>query len=96
MKTKEPELYGINKSNRKGKDLWGKNQFNSTFSASLACYMRDCNIPAIYLSVNENLEVVASEIDIDEVFNTTIENSKLSFDFETKYDIYQNFAFDDI
>lgn len=58
--------------------------------------MRDCNIPAIYLSVNENLEVVASEIDIDEVFNTTIENSKLSFDFETKYDIYQNFAFDDI
>jgi hypothetical protein len=34
--------------------------------------------------------------EVDEIFNTKIENSKLSFDFETKYEAYQKFAFDDI
>ncbi len=96
MKKNEPGLYGIKKSNRTGNDLWGKNQFNSTFPASLACYMRDKNIPAVYLSINANLEVVATEIDLDDVFNTKVENSKLSFDFETKFEIYQKLAFDDI
>lgn len=96
MGKEEPGLYGIQNSNRSGSDLWGKNQFNSTFPASLACYMRDKAIKAIYLSVDANLNVQASEIEIDEVFNTKIENSKLSFDFETKYEAYQKFAFDDI
>lgn len=96
MHDKEPCLYGIHKSNRTGTDLWGKNQFNSTFPASLACYMRDKKIKAVYLSINSDLNVVASEIDIDEVFNTTVNNSRLSFNFETKFESYQKFAFDDI
>lgn len=93
---KKAGLYGLQKTNRSGNDLWGKNQFNSTFPASLACYMRDKNIKAVYLSVNSDLNVEASEIDIDDVFNSKIENSKLSFNFETKYRAYQKFAFDDI
>lgn len=96
MREKEPNLYGITKSNRTGIDLWGKNQFNSTFPASLACYMRDKEIPAIYLSINEKLEVIATEISIDEVFNTKAKNTELTFDFETKFENYQKFAFDDI
>lgn len=96
MTKTQPGLYGIQNSNRSGNNLWGKNQFNSTFPASLACYMRDKAIKAVYLSVDSNLKVQASEIEIDEVFNTKIENSKLSFNFETKYDAYQKFAFDDI
>jgi hypothetical protein len=62
MSKEEPGLYGIQNSNRSGSDLWGKNQFNSTFPASLACYMRDKAIKAIYLSVDSNLNVQASEI----------------------------------
>jgi hypothetical protein len=96
MKDLTPRLYGIHNSNRTGNDLWGKNQFNSTFPAALACYMRDKSIPAIYLSINSKLEVVASEITIDEVFNTQVENNRLSFEFETKFKQYQKFAFDDI
>lgn len=92
----EPSLYGIHKTNRKGNDLWGKNQFNSTFPASLACYMRDKDIKAVYLKVNEQLQVVAEEISIDELFNTTAPNEEITFSFESKYLPYQKFAFDDI
>lgn len=58
--------------------------------------MRDKAIKAIYLSVDANLNVQASEIEIDEIFNTRVENSKLSFDFESKFKAYQKFAFDNI
>lgn len=92
----EPSLFGITKSNRKGKDLWGKNQFNSSFPASLACFMRENNHSAVYLSVDDNLNVVANEIPIDQLFNTNIPNEEITFDFESKYDPYQKWAFDDI
>lgn len=37
----EPRLFGINKSNRdySNPETWGKNQFNSSFPAALACYL---------------------------------------------------------
>ncbi len=93
---KDPSLYGITNSNRKTKDLWGKNQFNSTFPVALACYMRDKGIKPIYLMLNENLQVEAAEITFDEVFNSTLENEELYFDFESKFDPYQAYSFDDI
>lgn len=39
----EPSLYGISSgnSNRFGENLWGKNQFNSTFPLALCLFMRD-------------------------------------------------------
>lgn len=41
-----PALYGLSADNssRTGKDLWGKNQFNSTFPLSLCLFMRDQGI----------------------------------------------------
>ncbi len=92
----EPTLYGITKSNRKSSDFWGKNQFNSTFPASLACYMKDKKINAAYLKLNKDLKVVAEEIPIEEVFNTTAANEEISFQFESRFDPYQKYAFDDI
>lgn len=55
FKDTDPKLYGINHSNRNGDDLWGKNQFNSTFPVSLMCFMRDGKIPAAYLSVTREI-----------------------------------------
>ncbi len=92
----EGSLFGISNSNRSGKDLWGKNQFNSSFPAALACYMRSKNIPAVYLSLNEELNVVANDIAIDEVFNTDKPNESIRFEFESKFEPYQQWAFDDI
>jgi hypothetical protein len=91
-----PSLYGITHSNRTGAALWGKNQFNSTFPTALACYMRDKGIPAVYLTLGEDLKVRAEEISIDALFNSERPNDQLQFDFEISYEPYQQYAFDAI
>ncbi|MGG4610763.1 HindVP family restriction endonuclease [Providencia sp. Me31A] len=93
---KKESLYGLKNTNRKDCDLWGKNQFNSSFPASLACYMRDNNIKPIYLYLDENLKVKAKEVSFDFIFNTKIKNDDLTFSFESKYEPYQQYAYDDI
>jgi len=55
-------LYGLFHSNRQGKNLWGKNQFNSTFPTALACYMRDQRIDAVYVKVTENSRIRCATI----------------------------------
>lgn len=92
----EPRLYGIVKSNRTGDDLWGKNQFNSTFPVSLACYMRDKGQKAVYLRLNKNLKVEVAEISFDEVFNSKAKNEDLDFCFESQYDPCRVHADDEI
>jgi hypothetical protein len=89
-------LYGISHSNRGAKALWGKNQFNSTFPTALACYMRDKRIPAVYLTLGEDLKVTVSAITIDELFNTEKPNDQIRFDFESPFAPYQSYALDNI
>lgn len=96
MSQKKPSLYGINHSNRTNNDLWGKNQFNSSFPISLACYMRDTGCKAVYLHLNKNLEVEVSELSFDDIFQTKIKNDELYFAFESKYEPYQRFSRNDI
>lgn len=92
----EPTLYGIINSNRSKKDFWGKNQFNSSFPVSLACYMRDKGFTANYISLNDQLEVQVTEISFDKVFNSNLSNDELFFSFESKYEPYQVYSYDDI
>jgi len=87
-------LYGIHHTNRAGGALWGKNQFNSTFPTALACYMRDHNLGAVYLTVKPDLTTECIDLSIDTLFNTTLPNDKLFFDFETKYEPYQDLVYD--
>ncbi|MFC5702738.1 HindVP family restriction endonuclease [Cohnella faecalis] len=96
MNRTQPTLYGITNSNRHGKDLFGKNQFNSAFPLSLACYMRDQGQKAVYLYLDENLKVQSKEVSFDEIFNSSLPNDQLRFDFESKYTPYQEFAYNDI
>lgn len=93
---KEPGLYGISASNRSNAELWGKNQFNSSFPIALACYMRDHGHKAVYLTLDENLDVVVSELSFDEVFNSSLPNNDLYFSFESRFDPYKKYASDDI
>jgi hypothetical protein len=92
----EPALYGISNSNRQNNELWGKNQFNSTFPVSLACYMRDNKKTAVYLHLDKNLKVIAQEISFDKVFGTEIPNEDLYFAFESKFEPYSVYSHDDI
>ncbi len=93
---KQPRLYGIKSSNRGYDDMWGKNQFNSTFPIALACYMRDHGHKAVYLTLDKNLKIKPVEISFDKVFNSELPNDELFFAFESKYEPYQKYASDDI
>jgi HindVP restriction endonuclease len=84
-------LFGLNNSNRDftQKDSWGKNQFNSSFPASLACYMHSQNIKPIYLQLNKQLKVSHSTISTAKLFGIELSNKDLFFAFESDYVPYQ-------
>ncbi|WP_047534520.1 HindVP family restriction endonuclease [Methylotenera sp. N17] len=91
-----PGLYGIKKSNRTGIHLWGKNQFNSTFPAALACWMRDQGLKPVYISLNPDLKTKVSDekLTFDDVFNSKAPTEELDFHFETVYEPYKPYDFD--
>jgi hypothetical protein len=93
-------LYGITHSNRKATAHWGKNSFNSSFPTSIACYMLDNEITAVYnqlSAVDGELRVVASEIPLREVFRCGSRPlGELDFHFESKFEPYQKYSFDTI
>lgn len=93
-------LYGIYHSNRTEDNHWGKNCFNSSFPTSLACYMLDRNINAIYITldvVDGHLKVVPREIPIYQAFNCGERTpNDLYFSFESIFAPYQRYSFDTI
>ena len=89
-----PALYGIENSNRSSENLWGKNEFNSTFPISLCCYMRDQNVPPVYVSVTARHDISTSDqaIRVENIFGTTDKGEDVRFEFETQYRPYQGFS----
>jgi hypothetical protein len=92
------KLYGIENSNRRGADLWGKNQFNSTFPTALCCYMRDKKISPVTIFTDDTYRARSSDgkYSFDEVFNTTASNDKLTFLFESVFENYRSYVYDDL
>ena len=90
-----PTLFGIGNSNRKPADLWGKNRFNSSFPAALACWMRQQKINPVYVHTSGS-KIVASDtkISFDDVFNSSAANSELRFDFESRFSEFQGYSHD--
>lgn len=84
----EPKLYGIENSNRIGENLWGKNQFNSTFPVALCCYMRDNGLDPVYIFVDENFDYNIGDrmISVADVFGTDATGSGVRFEFEAEAD----------
>lgn len=93
-------LYGIEHSNRTPDAHWGKNCFNSSFPAAMACYMLDHNISAVYnklVEIDGQLRVVSSEIPIRELFNCgELALNELYFSFESVFAPYQEYSFDTV
>jgi len=93
-------LFGIKNSNRKAESHWGKNSFNSSFPTSVACFMLENNIPAIYnrlIFEGGKLQVSATEISLREVFNCrgcTFDD--LEFCFESRFEPYQHYSLETI
>ena len=66
----KPRLFGIERSNRDYTvaDTWGKNQFNSSFPASLACYLHSKGMKAVYIKAKPDMKRDLQYIGIDELY----------------------------
>lgn len=91
------ELYGLASSNRTGTDLWGKNQFNSTFPMALCSYMRDLDILPIYISFTKGSTFQTDDEtkSIEDVFGTGARGGDIRFEFETHFEPIRHLFSDD-
>jgi type II restriction enzyme len=89
----QPSLFGLNKTNRdySKEATWGKNQFNSSFPASLCCYLASKDIEANYLSINSG-EFKPTTIKIKDIFGLETDDSDLYFAFEAQHTPFQKYV----
>lgn len=83
----KPGLFGLENSNRdfSQEESWGKNQFNSSFPASLACFMFSKGMDPIYIELGSNLRVAHKEIPLKQVFGLDPLIKNLHFSFESVF-----------
>jgi hypothetical protein len=88
---KKPALFGIDNSNRDftQKESWGKNRFNSSFPASLVCYMAYKGLDLKYLTLSCKGEVVHKFIKPNDFLGMKYDDPDLFFSFESDYLPYQ-------
>ncbi len=91
MKIENPGLFGIKFSNRdfNNKNTWGKNQFNSSFPASLSAYLNNKGIENVYLTLDANLNVVHKKISTSDLFGLSPDSNDLFYSFESAYTPYE-------
>ncbi|MBL0721685.1 MAG: HindVP family restriction endonuclease [Sulfurovum sp.] len=93
MSSEQPSLFGLNKTNRDytKETTWGKNQFNSSFPASLCCYLASKDIEANYLSIQDG-QFQPTTIAIKDVFDIEADDSDLYFAFESQHTPFQRYV----
>ena len=89
----KPSLFGVKHSNRdfEQKEAWGKNQFNSSFPAALACYMAHKKIDNVYLILDKKQKIKSDKISTQKLFGINSESDDLFFSFEGIYTPYERF-----
>ncbi len=87
----KPGLFGITHSSRDFslKNTWGKNQFNSSFPASLAAFISKQGLENIYLTLDEKCKVVHNKISTAKLFGIDPSSDNLYYSFESSYAPYQ-------
>ncbi|WP_197484617.1 HindVP family restriction endonuclease [Phormidesmis priestleyi] len=87
----EPNLFGIKYSNRNfsNKDNWGKNQFNSSFPASLSAFLKHQGLENVYLKLDENMRVYHSSIGTAELYGADPISENIFYSFESPYIPFQ-------
>jgi hypothetical protein len=88
-----PSLFGLINSNRdfSQKNAWGKNQFNSSFPASLCCYLFSRNLKANYLLVNRG-KFECCDISINDAFGIDPLGANTYFAFESLHSPFQKYV----
>jgi len=90
----KPSLFGLKYSNRDftQRETWGKNQFNSSFPASLTAFLASKNLESVYLTLNENKKIKHSNISTQNLFGINPNSDDLFYSFESIYSPYQQFV----
>jgi hypothetical protein len=88
-----PGLFGLQNSNRdfSDSDSWGKNKFNSSFPASLCCYLAKNGLKANYLQYSDGAFGI-KEIAIEDLFGSDPLAGTTFFSFETSFSKYDQYA----
>lgn len=88
----KPGLFGLKHSNRDFTlpDSWGKNQFNSSFPAALACYMGAKQISPVYLTLDKDLSIQHSNITVEKLLGLPYDSDNLFFSFEDGFTPYSD------
>jgi hypothetical protein len=91
MTKEKPGLFGIKHSNRDftQENTWGKNQFNSSFPASLSAYLYSKNFENIYLKLDKDLNVIHSKISTTDFFGLKPTSDDLFYSFESAFTPYE-------
>ena len=91
--TQTPGLFGQIHSNRdyKKQETWGKNQFNSSFPASLVAYMHHKQIEPVYLTLDKSCNIKHKNINGTNLFGMDPLSENLFYGFEQTYQPFAKF-----
>lgn len=89
----KPGLFGQKYSSRNYSlpYYWGKNQFNSSFPASLIAYMHYKNIDPIYLCTDKSNNIIHKYIPATELLGIDPLSENAYYNFEAGYAAYEQF-----
>ncbi len=89
----DPGLFGQKYSSRdyRYEEAWGKNQFNSSFPASLVAYMGSKNMSPVFICTNKNNEVVHKKISAENLLGIDPLSEDAYYDYEAGYYPYERY-----
>ena len=88
-----PGLFGQKYSSRdyRYEDSWGKNQFNSSFPASLVAYMGSKGVKPVYLCTNKQNEIEHKYIDASSLLGVAPLSEEAFYSYEAGFFPYEQF-----
>lgn len=92
MKT-EPGLFGQKHSSRDytKAECWGKNQFNSSFPASLVAYMFSKGVKPIYIKTSSDNSISHSFIDANDLFGINPLSDDAYYNYEAGFAPFEKY-----
>ena len=89
----KPGLFGQKHSNRDyaKEKTWGKNQFNSSFPASLVAYMSSKDMDSVYVCLDKNNNVIHKSISGEKLFGINPLSDDLFYGFESNFFPFNKF-----
>lgn len=88
-----PGLFGQKHSSRdyRYEDSWGKNQFNSSFPASLVAYMSSKGLLPIFICTNKSNDIIHKQISAEKLLGIDPLCDEAYYDYEAGYFPYEQY-----